>query len=284
MLIHELCARCRVTKKAVAYAIEQGLLTPTTAPNGYRTFTEADACTMGRIATLRALGLTTADIRAALDGPDWSSLCRASAVNAALAQEKHRILSTLAANGDWQAARQALDRLAVCSPITERLRVAFPGPFGDFLAAHFAPYLSGPIENAAQQSAWEEAIAWLDNTAFAIPADLAEHFHTSLAAMDTPAASEALAARMEEALRDQQAYLAAHAEEIRRYQVLKASPEYQKSPAGRMESLLRDFLAQSGYNDVFIPALRRLSPEYEAYQRRLQSANAAFSAAISEKT
>ncbi len=283
MTIQTLCTRCRVTRKAVAYAIEQGLLTPAVAENGYRSFTEDDARTMEKIAALRALGFSTADIRQAFASPDWTALCRARAVALAAMQEKQRILNTLAAEGDWSAAREAIDRLTSRLPITERLKLAFPGPFGGFLAAHFAPYLTEPAITDAQHAAFEEAVSWLDGTTLDIPADLAEAYEQMADAVPAEVSAR-VADRMEAALRDPSAYIQAHAEEIAQWQALKASEVYRNSPAGRMEQRLRAFLAQSGYNTVLIPALRRLSPKYEAYQQRLEAANAVFSAALDEKT
>ncbi len=144
MKIYELCTRCGVTKKAVAYAVEQGLLAPSTQENGYRDFTEADADRMSRIATLRTLGLSTAEIRRALNG-EWTAVVRQHAVETAAMAQRHSILTSLAAAQDWPAAREAAARHARSQPVTERLKCAFPGPLGRFFAAHFAPYLMAPI-------------------------------------------------------------------------------------------------------------------------------------------
>ncbi len=116
-----------------------------------------------------------------------------------------------------------------------------------------------------------------------MPEDLAEHA-AALALQLDDSAAQAFDARMNEALQDQQAYIDAHREEIEQWQRIKASPEYQQSPGGRLERWLREYMAQSGYNDVFIPAMRRLSPLYDAYQRRLQAANEAFQRALDKKT
>lgn len=42
MLIHEVCKECRLTKKAVEYYTEQGLVFPSVSENGYRCFSESD--------------------------------------------------------------------------------------------------------------------------------------------------------------------------------------------------------------------------------------------------
>ena len=42
MLINEVCRECNLTKKAVEYYTEQGLIRPDIAENGYRRFSDAD--------------------------------------------------------------------------------------------------------------------------------------------------------------------------------------------------------------------------------------------------
>lgn len=67
MLINEVCKECNLTKKAVEYYGEQGLISPTVMENGYRYFTEYDVSKLKRIAILRGLGLSVSDIRAVLE-------------------------------------------------------------------------------------------------------------------------------------------------------------------------------------------------------------------------
>ena len=42
MLINEVCKECNLTKKAVEYYTEQGLIQPRITENGYRQFSETD--------------------------------------------------------------------------------------------------------------------------------------------------------------------------------------------------------------------------------------------------
>jgi len=39
---------------------------------------------------------------------------------------------------------------------------------------------------------------------------------------------------------------------------------------------MKSFGETSGYNDIFIPAMRRLSPSYEEYYQNLMKANEIF--------
>lgn len=42
------------------------------------------------------------------------------------------------------------------------------------------------------------------------------------------------------------------------------------------EEDIKQFQSESGYNDVFIPAMQRLSPAYREYHKSLQAANEVF--------
>ena len=50
----------------------------------------------------------------------------------------------------------------------------------------------------------------------------------------------------------------------------KQSEEFQQSAMGEWMALFREFGKSSGYYDVFLPQMRRLSPAYEANQKLLE--------------
>lgn len=66
MLVNEVCKECNLTKKAVEYYIEQGLVAPSVRENGYRDFSDADVTRLKKISVLRGLGLSVADIEGVL--------------------------------------------------------------------------------------------------------------------------------------------------------------------------------------------------------------------------
>ena len=74
MLINAVCKECSVTKKAVEYYIEQGLVSPTVQENGYRDFSEEDIRRLKKISILRNLGLSVTDIQDVLFGETAASV------------------------------------------------------------------------------------------------------------------------------------------------------------------------------------------------------------------
>lgn len=57
MLINEVCRICSLTKKAVEYYIEQGLVTPAVQDNGYRDFTYMEVARMKKNICFKESGI-----------------------------------------------------------------------------------------------------------------------------------------------------------------------------------------------------------------------------------
>lgn len=278
MTMHEVCARLGLTKKAVRYYVGEGLIAPRRLENGYADFSEADCETLERIALLRRLDLPLCEIRVLLAGGSAEAALNRLGKQIAREQAALRLLSGFSETRDYASLKRALTAEEQRRTIAERLESAFPGGFGRVVALMFAPYLTQPAETADQQSALGEIIAFLDNVPAMDPA-LIDEMQRTFAPIDAETAEKMRRAK-ESAATDPQNWLEENEELVRQYAAFKQSAAYRASPAGKIEDYLRAFCQESGYNDVFIPALRRLSPAYDAYQRRLIAANDAFSRAL----
>ena len=278
MTMHEVCARLGLTKKAVRYYVGEGLIAPRRLENGYADFSEADCETLERIALLRRLDLSIGEIRVMLAGGSAEAALNRLGKQIAREQAALRLLSGFSETRDYASLKRALTAEEQKRTIAERLESAFPGGFGRVVALMFAPYLTQPAETADQQSALGEIIAFLDNVPAMDPA-LIDEMQRTFAPIDAETAEKMRRAK-ESAATDPQNWLEENEELVRQYAAFKQSAAYRASPAGKIEDYHRAVCQESGYNDVFIPALRRLSPAYDAYQRRLIAANDAFSRAL----
>ena len=77
------------------------------------------------------------------------------------------------------------------------------------------------------------------------------------------------------AAEDPQGYLAAHAQEMESWQQAKAAIPADH-PLREIQQSLAALTSSPGYQQIFLPALRRMSPAYDRYVRQLQQADAAF--------
>lgn len=274
MMLNEVCRKCALTKKAVEYYVEQGLIAPKVQENGYRSFSDADAERLKRISMLRRLGLSVAEIRAVLQGAaELTQIAGRKSWEIAALQEKQTLLQELARSGDWERTEAQLEQLEKRQSLLMRLLDAFPGSYGRYICAHFAAYLAEPIETEEQMEAYRTVVDFLDGVVFEWPDGLQGELDEISAGFDERFAAE-VTADMNRAAQDMESYLQESREAIERYITWKQSEEYKETPAHRLEEALRRFAATSGYNDVFLPAMCRLSRSYRDYQLALKRADA----------
>ena len=192
-----------------------------------------------------------------------------------LQQEKQELIQELASKHDWEQIQGSLHRLQKKQMVLERLTDAFPGYYGKFLCLHFAPYLNCAVMTDTQQEAFDAIIAFLDSVDFDIPDELKGYLDEITLNLGSGFMEDA-SSSINEAVSETEKYIADYHEEIENYLAYKRSEEYETTPAGRLEKELRRFNSMSGYNDIFIPAMCRLSESYRKYNEELSTASEMF--------
>jgi len=182
----------------------------------------------------------------------------------------------LARNQNWEDARAQLSQLETKRSILSRLLDRFPGYFGKFISLHFAPYLNERVATDEQQDAFETIIDFLDGVNIVIPDDLKEYLDDVAKTIDLVDVSKKAAASVAAAIQDPEQYLKDNREMFERYKEVKASDAYKNTPGYRLQELFAQLNRENGYNDVFIPAMRRLSSSYREYYEKLLKANEVF--------
>ena len=278
MLINEVCKQCSLTKKAVEYYMGQGLISPAVQENGYRNFSDEDVERLKKISVLRGLGLSVADIQGVLSSQDETPLSEISHrknLQITVLQEKQKLIQELAAKHDWEQVRAKLQLLEQKQSILERIIKVFPGHYGRFICLHFAAYLNGPILTDEQQEAFNTVIAFFDNADFDIPDDMQIYLDEAASNLDV-AIIEGMSDNVNNAIQDMGKYIADNREQIENYIAYKQLEEYKSTPAYRLEGFLRQFNSMSGYNEIFLPAMCRLSKSYREYYETLMRADEKF--------
>lgn len=274
MLVNEVCKECNLTKKAVEYYIEQGLVAPSVRENGYRDFSDADVTRLKKISVLRGLGLSVADIEGVLakQGVSLNNISGQKLREITVLQEKQKLLQELAKTQDWDSVQEKLLQIQRRQSVLERMRNAFPGYYGNFICQHFAPYLGEPVRTEEQQEAFDTIIAFLGGIQFQIPDDLQAYYDEVTMSVDDAVAENA-SASVRSAVCDFENYMDENRDVIETCMAYKQSEEYKASQAYRLEETLKQFNSTSGYSDIFIPAMCRLSESYRAHYEMLQRAN-----------
>ena len=277
MLMHEACKASKLTKKAIEYYTECGLITPAVMENGYRNFSENDVAVLKKIAVLRGLGLTVSDIKNALDNPKESMLLQISRkkeMELLELQEKQALMQKLAQDGNWESAAIQLETLEQKQSILQRLQSKFPGYYGKCICLHFAPFLDEPITTDEQREAFLTIILYLDGITLVVPDELKDYLDEAAQGMDA-IIPEVYKSRCE-AIQNTEQYLADNKDMLVQYMEYIQSDEYKQSPAYSLKEFLTQFNNQSGYNEVFIPAMKVLSTSYRQYHNDLLKANDIF--------
>ena len=281
MLINELAKSCNITKKAVQYYVEQGLLNPVILENGYREFSEDDADKLERIVLYRKLDLSITEIKEVFENVD--------AINGILHQrtlelEKEKIkqeyLKRIAAGEDIQSLEKAIHTLDADTVIIRRLMAMFPSYYGKYISLNFSRYLTGKVETKDQRKAFEEIIEFFDNAPeLELPEDLKQYLDEYLEFYSGEQGTEQITQMLEnqkKAYQDIDEFVEKNKEILDTYQQFKKSEEYKQTPGYRLMEIMKEFCQTTGYYDKFIPAMRRLSPLYNEYYEQMLKANKRF--------
>lgn len=278
MLIGEAAAKTGLTKKAIEYYAEQGLINPEISENGYRNFSEDDISKLRKISVLRNLGLSVADIKEFFSDNGHGKIqeiINRKAFEAQVFKEKENLLRGLSEKPDWDKIQEEIESLERKNSILTRLLNCFPGFFGQYIIIHFAPFLNDPIATAEQQKAFDTIVSFLDNLEMDIPEDLREFIYEITKEMDSDFA-ERMSENLQKTVNNPKKYLEENRENIELFKKLKESKEYKGSPAFRLNEYFKKITSESGYYDIFISSMRKLSPSYEAYYEKLKEADRIF--------
>ena len=278
MYIHEAAERSGTTKKAIEYYCMKGLLSPRVSENGYKDFSEEDVACLKKISLLRNLGVSVEDIRELLSGKDDTALRRTIEKQETILRrrkEQNEMLKELEASQDWDAVYLKAAAAESRQSVTDRLTAAFPGFWGKYLALHFGQFLQEPVRTGDQEKALREVCDYLDSVQLEVPEELKDCLDEMDTDIGRQAADQADAA-LSEAAEDPEGWLKNNKEIIDQYLEFQKTAEYRNSPGAKLKELIRKFNEEQGYNSVFIPAMRRLSPAYDEYLAKLEKADRIF--------
>jgi Predicted transcriptional regulators len=279
MLINDTCKITGLTKKALTYYEEQALVTPCILENGYRDYSPNDIDRLKKIAVLRKLGLGTKEIKIILNDNSGNVIKNFSVVkelDIRRAAVQKTLLDRLASGESYEIISTELTSLEGSASITQRLMEVFPGYFGSFICLHFAHFLNAPVVTDTQKSAYAEIVNFLDN----IPSpefslELQDYLDEQASYISTQNFNE-MHTNTLQAIENIDGYLQENRAMLEEYLRFKKSDEYKSSPAYVILSKMKDSLQTSGYYDVFIPAMKRLSISYAEFHEKILSANELF--------
>ena len=281
MLINEVAKVCNLTKKAVEYYTEQGLICPNILENGYRDFSEQDMEILKKIALFRRLGLSIFEIKSILANPDkLKSILYKKTLELEQEKVKQDILKRLCNGESLEKLEQEINNINSKSIIVKKLMELFPSYYGKFICLNYSRYLTGKIETNEQMEAFEEIIDFFDNVPdIEIPKDLQEYLDEYLEKYSSEEWQEkmnSIIQAKDENIRNIDEFVRKNKEVLDQYNEYKKTEEFKNSPANRLMELMKQVCATNGYYEKFIPAMRKLSPLYNEYYEQMIKANEQF--------
>jgi len=275
MQINEVTQQVDLSKRAIKYYEEQGLLTVKKDSNGYRNYTEKNLTTLKEIAVYRKLGINISDIKQLLKSKDiqlLETIYKQKASDLHVQQKQLEALRSYIQDHNVDRIYESVDY----QTIAQALQDMIPGFYGYYFMNHFMPYLQIPITTKEQRIAYENIIQFWDNTTIRIPFFM--KLMNFIFYRFTPKASmEQMVFRMESQI---QQYLNPSEEEYKKLKEqtirnvkLKNSLFYKYHPIFISQRKFMKQLQKQGYNDIFIPNMIALSPKYKEYHDALMNIN-----------
>jgi len=281
MLIHEVAKRCNITKKAIQYYVEQGVVVPKILENGYSDFSENDIDILKKVSLYRSLDLSVSEIKRVLESKDvLKTILYQRKLELEREKVKQELLKQVSEGVEIDNLEGKINSIDSNSIIIKRLLDMFPSYYGKFISLNFAAYLTGKIETEEQMKAFHEIIEFFDNAPeLELTPELQAYMDEYLELYSSEEGIENINSIIKgkhDAMQDINAFVKDNKEILDEYHRFKQSDAYKTSPAYQLMEVMKAFCETSGYYEVFIPAMRRLSSTYDAYYVQLLKANEEF--------
>jgi DNA-binding transcriptional MerR regulator len=278
MLIKDVCKECKLTKKAIEYYENQGLISPEIGENNYRNYNAKDVAVLKEIAVLRKLGVSISDIKAILASKNKAAVLSKCKYLMELRIQKnmaqYNCIEQLILNYDIDKEFKFIDSsINEFFTIKEKLIQAFPGIYGMYLSIHFGQFLNEKIDNTEKGNAYNQIVNFLDSVDNLDFSPELEEFLENTFALMQKTDMEKMSSVMLEAVEDIETYIENNNEILEEYIKIRISDDYKSTDLYKMQQQLLDFQKSSGYYDIFIPNLKILSDSYNEYSEKLVAAN-----------
>ena len=269
MLLNEIIKEVGMTKRAVKYYEEKGLLIVNKDNNGYRNYSKQDVDTLKKISVYRKLGIGIKDIQKLLKTDDKSILLhiyQEKLQEHVLQDYELKALKQFIDDGNADKANELLDYQTVENAIESLL----PGKeWANYFKSHFKPFLNIRLTTPEQKQALQNILEYCDKTTLKIP------FMTEIGMKiaNTISQESRTADEMIAYYRDMNENEYSKLKE-KVYAGVKMKTGMMKyHPSFIAQRKMQKELQNKGYNDIFLPNLMVLSPKYAEYKKSLDALN-----------
>ena len=274
MLRSEIQKEMGLTRKAIEYYEDKGLIHPQKSDNGYRDYSTKDLEILKKVSIFRKLGMSISDIYQYIssNGDTLSSVLREKQHQLDLDEKRKEILEMIVKGESDELINEKVSLLEMKETIYEKLEIAFPGYFGQMLFAAYQPFLNDPLENDGKNSFYEY-IDYLDKLpSFELTEEEKKYIEKISSPFDMKTLNDINQAKLD-AIESFEKWIKDNEDAISQYESYKNSEEYQNSMMKQIQDKLKNFMKENQYYEIAIPLIRKFSKSYDNYYKKLLKAN-----------
>ena len=273
MRLNEVIKQVDLSKRAIKFYEEKGLLKTKRDSNGYRNYTDKDISLLKEISSYRKMGIGLSDIKEILnDKSVLKQILIEKKKEITISQNELEALEKFIENNNIEELYDSVDY----KTLADAIQNSIPGFYGYYFLNHFLPYLQIRIQTKEQQEAYNRLIEFWDNTNIRIPflMKLNSWILFKLNSKKSLIVQiEQIDSQIKEMLNPTEEEYEKLKKKVNEGYKLKNSIFYKYSLIGISQRRFMKELQNKGYNDIFIPSMIALSPKYKEYHNALMTIN-----------
>lgn len=273
MRLNEVIKQVDLSKRAIKFYEEKGLLKTKRDSNGYRNYTDKDISLLKEISSYRKMGIGLSDIKEILnDKSVLKQILIEKKKEITISQNELEALEKFIENNNIEELYDSVDY----KTLADAIQNSIPGFYGYYFLNHFLPYLQIRIQTKEQQEAYNRLIEFWDNTNIRIPflMKLNSWILFKLNSKKSLIVQiEQIDLQIKEMLNPTEEEYEKLKKKVNEGYKLKNSIFYKYSLIGISQRRFMKELQNKGYNDIFIPSMIALSPKYKEYHNALMAIN-----------
>lgn len=273
MRLNEVIKQVDLSKRAIKFYEEKGLLKTKRDSNDYRNYTDKDISLLKEISSYRKMGIGLSDIKEILnDKSVLKQILIEKKKEITISQNELEALEKFIENNNIEELYDSVDY----KTLADAIQNSIPGFYGYYFLNHFLPYLQIRIQTKEQQEAYNRLIEFWDNINIRIPflMKLNSWILFKLNSKKSLIVQiEQIDSQIKEMLNPTEEEYEKLKKKVNDGYKLKNSIFFKYSLIGISQRKFMKELQNKGYNDIFIPSMIALSPKYKEYHNALMAIN-----------
>lgn len=274
MLRNEVQEKTALSRKAIEYYEEKGLVHPKKLENGYRDYSDGDVEVLKKISLLRNVGLSISEIALYLDSKEevLASILRRKEHELDICKKRKNVLKLIVKGESVDLINDELAIIEAQETIYDTLIRIFPGYFGQLIFSSYKIFLNESLDKD-EEAAFNEYIKFLDSLPnFELSKEEKDYIEVISSSFDMKTLDDLNKGKLI-AIENSKIWLEDNKDYIEVYKEYKNTDEYKNGLMKSIQDKLKKFMQENNYYEKAIPLIRKFSKSYNAYYEKLLKAN-----------